>query len=322
MNWVGMNSAAPRSWPAALAALSGSALVGVMPLAARTLYADGFSPTSMLFWRYSVAVLALALAANAMGIGLRQAWRTGGWRIVLLGATLGSAQTLCFWQSLKTLETSIAVLLFYTYPAATLLLDRALFGHPIRPIAVLCIAGILAGAGLITIPGVGGGAIAASGLFWALPAPIFYAFYLAINSRLLRHHSPVVGAIGLFSGMALTFGLIAGFQGLTVPMRPDTWLLVLFIALGPGAMTMTLFSYAVPRLGASSFAILANAELVTVVLIGTTVLGEAVTPTRVIGGGMIVAGIVMHALWRGAAPALRPELSAPTTRRPLSETGA
>ena len=28
-------------------------------------------------------------------------------------ATLGAAQTLCFWESLKTLETSIAVLLFY-----------------------------------------------------------------------------------------------------------------------------------------------------------------------------------------------------------------
>ena len=192
------------------------------------------------------------------------------------GATLGAAQTLCFWESLKTLETSIAVLLFYTYPAVTLALDRLFFKQPIRPLAVLCIAVILAGAGLITAPGLRGGTIDLRGLAWALPSPLVYALYLAINARLLRRHPPLVGAFGLFAGMAVTFGLAAAFAGLDVPATG--WLLLVFIALGPGALTMTLFSYSVPRLGASSFAILANAELVTVVLIGVLVLGEPLPP--------------------------------------------
>ena len=41
---------------------------------------------------------------------------------------------------------------------------------------------------------------------------------------------------------------------------------------------MTLFTYSIPRLGASSFAILANTELVVVVSLGVLVLGEALTP--------------------------------------------
>src|SRR5579863_2983505 len=109
-----MNPAAPRLWPAALAAISGSTMVGVMPLVARQLYADGLSAPSMLFWRYTLALVALAIAAAAMRLDLRQVWRNGAWRIALVGATLGAAQTLCFWQSLKSLDTSIAVLLFYT----------------------------------------------------------------------------------------------------------------------------------------------------------------------------------------------------------------
>jgi drug/metabolite transporter (DMT)-like permease len=112
------------TWPAAVAALSGSTMVGFMPLLARRLYADGLSAPSMLFWRYDLAIVALAAAALFMQLDLRRILRGGGWRIVLLGATLGAAQTLCFWESLKTLETSIAVLLFYTYPAVTLGLDR------------------------------------------------------------------------------------------------------------------------------------------------------------------------------------------------------
>ena len=61
---------------------------------------------------------------------------------------------------------------------------------------------------------------------------------------------------------------------------------------------MTLFSYSVPRLGAGSFAILANAELVTVVVLGVLVLGEEMTAGRAIGGALIVAGILTHALSR------------------------
>src|SRR5204863_68247 len=84
------------------------------------------------------------------------------------------------------------------------------------------------------------------GLAWALPSPLVYALYLAINARLLRRHPPLVGAFGLFAGMALTFGAAAGFVGLDIPESSAGWLLLVFIALGPGALTMTLFSYSVP----------------------------------------------------------------------------
>jgi drug/metabolite transporter (DMT)-like permease len=119
----------------------------------------------------------------------------------------------------------------------------------------------------------------------------------------LRRHPPVIGAIGLFTGMTITFSVLAVAGGLVVPDRAGTWLLVFFVALGPGALTMTLFSFAVPRLGATSFAILANAELVTVVAIGTLLLDEPMTPARAIGGALIAAGIVTHALWRKPLPA-------------------
>ena len=78
--------------------------------------------------------------------------------------------------------------------------------------------------------------------------------------------------------MAVTFGLISAWLGLDVPTDAAGWVLLLFVGLGPGAVTMTLFTYSVPRLGASSFAILANTELVVVVSIGVLVLGEAHDP--------------------------------------------
>jgi drug/metabolite transporter (DMT)-like permease len=282
------------------------------------LYADGLSPPSMLFWRYAVAIAALAIAAKIAGLVVWRAWRSGAWRVSLVGATLGAAQTLCFWQSIETLETSIAVLLFYTYPAMTLALDRIVFGQRIRPLALFCIAVILAGAALITGPGLHSGTLDPRGLMWALPSPLIYALYLAVNARMLRRYPPLIGSLGLFFGMAVTFGIAAALLGLSVPSSATGWALLVFIGIGPGALTMTLFTYSVPRLGASSFAILANAELVTVVAIGILVLGEAFTPGRAIGGALIVAGILTHALSRQPPPARSAESAPHPGRLPAS----
>jgi drug/metabolite transporter (DMT)-like permease len=299
-----MNGAAIRVWPAALAAILGSVLVGLMPVVARRLYAEGIGAPSMLLWRFLIALPALMLAAAATRMDVIAAWRNGAWKIALVGLTLGSAQTLCFWESIKTLDTGIAVLLFYTYPALTLVLDRILFRRPIRPAAVLCIVIILGGAALISLSGVRGGTLDPHGLAWALPAPLIYVFYLAANSVLLRRQPPLAGAICLYLGMAITFAGACAYQGLDMPAEPDTWALLVFIALGSGALSITLFSYSVPLLGPSSYAVIANVELVTVVALGVLVLGEAVTPERVGGAVLIVAGILGYGLLprREAAP--------------------
>jgi drug/metabolite transporter (DMT)-like permease len=75
-------------------------------------------------------------------------------------------------------------------------------------------------------------------------------------------------------------------------------LLIVIAALGPGALTVTLFSYSVPRLGPASYAVIANCELVTVMLIGVLWLGERLTPVRSIGAGLILVGIALHGVLR------------------------
>jgi drug/metabolite transporter (DMT)-like permease len=315
-----------RLWLAALAAIVGSVIVGFMPLLARQLYAAGVDPPSMLLWRYVIALPALLIAAAATRLDLIGAWRRGGWRIALVGATLGVGQTVTFWESIKTLDTSVAALLFYTYPALTLVLDRILFNRPIRTRPALCVAIILMGAALIAVPGLRGGTIDLRGLAWAIPSPLIYVFYLAANSVLLRGQKPIAGAVCLYFGMAVGFAVIGLGSGVDMPRTTATWGLMVIAALGPGALVITLFSYSVPRLGPSSYAIIANLELVTVVTVGVTLLGEKMTPERVTGGALIVAGIVGYGLLRKpeAAPALAdnsPLRSAPRTPSPASGGG-
>jgi drug/metabolite transporter (DMT)-like permease len=292
---------APR-WRAALAAVGGSVLVGFMPIVTLQLYKDGISAPSMLVWRYGLALVPLAAATAMAGHNLRAALRRGAWWIALVGATLGAGQTLCFWESLHTLDTSVAVLLFYTYPALTLVLDRLLFKRPIRLPAALCVAIILVGAGLIALPGLRGGGLNPRGLMWILPSPLIYSLYLAANSMLMRHHPPLIGAMCLYIGLGASFAGASIFLGLDTPGTPGAWLLVLFIALGPGALTVTLFSYSVPRLGPASYAIIANCELVTVILVGVLALGERLTAARAAGAGLILCSLLVHGFFYSPHP--------------------
>ncbi|HTQ34209.1 MAG TPA: DMT family transporter [Stellaceae bacterium] len=312
-----------RLWPAAFAAVGGSITVGFMPILARQLYAAGVAPPSMLLWRYTIALPALFLAALALRVDLIAAWRGGAWKITLVGATLGVGQTITFWESIQTLDTSVAVLLFYTYPALTLVLDRALFGRPIQPRAAGCVAIILVGAAFIAIPGLRHGTIDLRGLAWAIPSPLIYVFYLAANSVLLRGQKPLAGAICLYLGMAVAFAAIGVASGLNIPATSHAWLLMVIAALGPGALVITLFSYSVPRLGPSSYAIIANLELVTVVIVGISLLGEKMTPERITGGTLIIAGIVGYGLLRKpeGTPSLPPLLKKRQTGRRVRASG-
>lgn len=291
-----MNEDGTSQATASLAAVTGSVVVGLMPLLARHLYAAGIPPASMLVWRYVLALVPLCLAIAVLRLDFRAAWRQGAWQIVVIGATLGAGQTMSYWESVKTLDTSVAVLLFYTYPALTLLLDRFVLRRATRPRSVLAIAVILVGAGLITVPGLRGGAISLVGLAWAIPGPVIYAVYLLLTTARLRRHPPLIGATCLYLGLATSFGISICFTGLAWPTDSTTWGLLVFIALGPGALMVTLFSYSAPRLGPSSYAIIANTELVTTVTVGIAVLGEPVTFARAVGGAMIVTGILIHTL--------------------------
>jgi multidrug transporter EmrE-like cation transporter len=53
-----------------------------------------------------------------------------------------------------------------------------------------------------------------------------------------------------------------------------------------------------PRLGPTTYAIIANCELLTVIVVGVVVLGEKLTPTSALSDGLILAGILQHSWGR------------------------
>ena len=94
---------------------------------------------------------------------------------------------------------------------------------------------------------------------------------MAANARLLGHHPPLIGAGFLYGGLAAAYLGAVFWLGPSLPTSAPGWLSLAFLALSPGAVAAVAQSYSMPRLGPPTYAIIANCELITVVLVGATV---------------------------------------------------
>jgi drug/metabolite transporter (DMT)-like permease len=216
-----------------------------------------------------------------------------GLLLAILGGLLGALQSYCFFTAIKTLPTSVASLIFFTYPMTTVLIERAVFGVPVTRRMIATIVLVVVGAALTLAPT---GELDAKpvGLMWIIPVPILYGFYLAFSSRLGARRAPLFRATMLQAGMTLAFGVLVTIDGLQIPSTEREWAGVILCALFGGVLAMTLFAYGITRTGASLYGALSAIELVTVVGIGLFFLRERLSFLQAIGMIFVFAGVIFN----------------------------
>ena len=156
-----------------LALMIGAAVgFGLNPLFARYAYAGGVGPEAAALYRFGGP--ALLLLPFCLGACRHP-------RAALTALCLGACMGLgiaAYFRALAVLPVALPALVYFTYPALTLLLGRALFGEPITPRAAGACACVLLACALILAPG---GRLAADhvgALLLCLAAPLAYALLL------------------------------------------------------------------------------------------------------------------------------------------------
>lgn len=283
---------------AVLAAAAGSICVGTVPMFAIELYRGGMDPPSVLFWRYWIALLFLAPLAVYSGAGLLGEWRTAGLGLFLNAITLGAIQTFTYFRAIQTLPSSIVVTIFFTYPMFSVAIDQWAYGRKARWPTVLAVLLIFLGVLLTGWPHLTFQDVEPVGLLCAILTPVVFSIYVAIAYRFTRRSSAFAGATYIYFGLGCTFGLIVLLFGLERPATVDGWTRLAAIATIGGALQIASFAYALPRLSASGYSIIVSLELVTVALLGVTVLGETLSPLQSFGVALVVIGIIVERLLR------------------------
>lgn len=296
---VGQSQTAPGGEARAVAAAAlGSSLVGTVPYFAIGLYQAGMDVTSVLFWRYWIALAVLIPIAWYMSPSLRTEWSNAGRGLFLNALTLGALQTYTYFRAVQTVPSSVVITVFFVYPIITLALDRYIFSIPVRWPSVAAVGLIFVGALLAGWPSLSLGSADMIGLICVLATPFVYAVYIAIAYRYTRQGSPFASASAIYLGLGVAYAIAFLLFGARLPSGIGEWQSLFIIAIVGGVIQIASFAYALPRLSAGRYSIIVSLELVTVVLIGVLLLGEQLTAIQFAGIGLVAVGIVADRLVR------------------------
>ena len=269
-----------------LALMVGAAVgFGLNPLFARYAYAGGLTPEGAALYRFAIPALMLL----PLGLAARPHPRAA-----LVAAALGASMGLgvaAYFRALAVLPVALPALVYFTYPAFTLLLGRLLFGERIAPRAAGACACVLLACALVLAPGhLDAGQVGA--LLLCLAAPIAYALLLHGFTRWLAPLSVAARAAFTLGGAALVLApallLARGAAGL-VPAAGVGWAGIAGLATVCSLLPQLATTLAVPMIGAGAAAIAGSTELATTLAVGWLVLGEPVTAPAAAGVALILA---------------------------------
>ena len=278
-----------------LCAIGAAVCYGTNPLGALNLYAEGMNTPSVLFYRFGLAWIIIAVVMLFRKESLRvdrREFRT----LTALGLLfIGSSLTL--YLSFHLMPAGVASTILFTYPVMTAAIMALFFRERIKFATVLSIVLSLIGVVLLYW-GDNGGTLHLGGVILVLVSALTYALYIiVVDKSPLAMSSFKINFYVLFycaAGMAL-FALLSG-QTLMLPPTPRAWLWVSWLAIVPAIMALVMMVYAAKYIGSTPTAILGALEPTTAVLIGVFVFAEPFSLRLLLGIVLILAAVTIVVL--------------------------
>ena len=265
---------------------------GLNPLFAVPLMNNGATIESILFFRYSFAVVMLGafliLTKQSFRITVRQ---TG---VLLALGLLYTSSSIFLFEAYNYIASGLATTLIFLYPVLVAIIMVFLRVVPSWPVW-LSIAATFGGV-IIMTQGSEGDSLSPVGVALSLGSALVYALFIVIINRskaiapisntLLTFYSLMVGAI-VFWGK-ITFSDTAISAGITTG---GDWLNLVGLALLPTIVSTATLAIATRNIGAAKASVLGVFEPITAILIGTLMFGEPLTTNILLGIGIAIVAV-------------------------------
>ena len=265
---------------------------GLNPLFAVPLMNNGASIESILFFRYTFAVVLLAafliLTRQSFRITARQAG------VLLALGLLYTSSSIFLFEAYNYIASGLATTLIFLYPVLVAIIMVFLRVVPSWPVW-LSIAATFGGV-IIMTQGSGGDSLNPIGIALSLGSALVYALFIVIINRskaiaqisntLLTFYSLTVGAIVFFGKISFSEAPISA--GITTG---GDWLNLAGLALLPTIVSTATLAIATRNIGATKASVLGVFEPITAILIGTLMFGEPLTTNILLGIGIAIVAV-------------------------------
>ena len=265
---------------------------GLNPLFAVPLMEKGAAVESILFFRYSFAVVMLGafllLTKQSFKITAKQA------AVLLVLGLLYTSSSLCLFGSYNYIASGLATTLVFLFPVLVAIIMVFLRVVPSWPVWLAIVASF--GGVVIMTQGDGNEAADPLGIAMALGSALFYALFIVIINRgkaianisnsLLTFYALAVGAVVFMSKILISDTTIT--TGITTAVD---WLNLVGLALLPTIVSTATLAIATRNVGATKASVLGVFEPVTAILVGTLMFDEPLTTNIVVGIAISVLAV-------------------------------
>lgn len=280
---------------------------GMNPLFTLPLYEEGLNADSVLFYRYGLAIVLLALLMKWKGESF---WLQKKEIIPLvLAGLIFSSSSLLLFLSYNYMDAGIASTILFVYPVLVALIMMICFHERISPIVWGGILLALCGISFLS-KGTDGAPLSLVGLVFVLLSSLSYAVYIVgVNQSILKNIS-----IMRLTFYALVFGVLIYVVRLDfcmnlVPVRSvGGWCNVLALASLPTVVSLMCTTTAIHHIGSTPTAILGALEPVTALFFGVTLFHEQLTPKIMLGILMVLTAVTLIVVEKPVRERLRQRL--------------
>jgi drug/metabolite transporter (DMT)-like permease len=271
--------------------ISGAAF-GLLPWFARTAYDHGTEPLGMLAVRFTFASILLLAVHSFRKTDISLPSKKLSIQLFLLGAVGYAPQATFFFFGVERIDTSLATVIFYTYPAFVVLASWVVFRHTPSVRMAVCLIVAVLGTALTA-----GQISAGSGLGVALMfgAAIWYTGYILISSKITGQSGAFVSLTYVMVGAAVSHLLLLALLRPSLPQDTTGWLAVFAAAIISTVVAMGFFFAGVSRIGPGEAAVFSTIEPVVSIAVGVYALDENLTTTRIIGALCVLVSVAVLA---------------------------
>lgn len=277
-----------------LAGIAAAVCYGTNPLGALKLYAEGMQTNSVLFYRFGLAWVIIAIVMLFRKESLKVT-RQEFTALTGLGL-LFIVSSLTLYLSFHHMPAGVASTILFTYPVMTAVIMAVFFHERITWTTVVSL--VLSGAGVTLLYwSDSAGTLSTLGVVLVLASALSYALYIILVNRSNLQMSSF--KINFYVLMYCTLGmvvysLVAGLP-LSLPQTATSWFYIGWLAIVPAIFALVLMVYAAKYVGSTATAILGALEPLTAVLIGIFVFNEPFTLNLAIGIVLILGAVVIIA---------------------------
>ena len=269
---------------------------GTNPFGALPLYEEGVNTSSVLFYRFSMAVAMLGV----MLLVERMSFRINRKELKVLGSIglLFAASSITYYQSFRFMDAGIASTILFVYPVMVAVIMAAFFREEVTFSTVTAIILALVGIGLL-YKGDSDVTLNTMGVILVMLSSLTYAVYIVIvNQSSIRMSSLKLTFYVLLICMLslLAYSFTSPDLHLQLPPSPRAWFFACWLGLVPTILSLVFMTIAVHEVGATPTAIMGALEPLTAVAIGVMVFDETLTFRLAVGILLILSAVMMIVL--------------------------